>query len=98
MVLPTASAADLATPIGAEGTTLDTNLVIDKMHKFHKDMDIWMMMFVAFLMLFIKKFEWRVCLATALATAGSFLGYVAIREFMGLGMEPNLIIWALSVL
>lgn len=89
VVLPTASAADLTTPIGEEGTTPDTNLVIDEMHKFHKDMDVWMMlMLVAFLMLFIKKFEWGVCLATLLTTAGSFLGYVAIKEFMW-GWEWN---------
>jgi ammonium transporter Rh len=39
-------------------------------------------MLVAFLMLFIKKFEWGICLATLLVTAGSFITYCAIKQFI----------------
>jgi len=47
-----------------------------------KNILIWfMLMMVAFLMLFIKKFEWGVCLAVLLSAAGSYIVYVAIQEF-----------------
>lgn len=73
---------ELRIPLGQKGSVSDTNLVLDEIHKFHKDMDVWfMLMLVAFLMLFIKKFEWGVCLAVVLVTAGSFLSYCAIKEF-----------------
>ena len=32
-------------------------------------------------MIFIRKFEWGVALATLLVTAGSFLAYMAIQQF-----------------
>ena len=73
---------ELRIPVGEKGSVADMNLVQDELHKWHKDMDVWfMLMLVAFLMLFIKKFEWGVCLAVLLVTAGSFLGYCAIKEF-----------------
>jgi len=74
---------ELKIPIGKPGSTADTNLLQDELHKWNKDMDVWfMLMLVAFLMLFIKKFEWGICLATLLVTAGSFITYTAIKEFM----------------
>jgi len=84
-VVPSAAVAqtDLTTELGAAGTTDDTSLVVDEIHKFNKDMDVWfMLMLVAFLMLFIKKFEWGVCLAVLLVTTTSFLTYVAIKQFV----------------
>lgn len=45
-------------------------------------LDIWfMLMLVAFLMIFIKKFEWGTCLAVLFSAAGSYLAYMAIQEF-----------------
>ena len=73
---------ELRVPMGEKGSVADTTLVQDETHKWHKDMDIWfMLMLVAFLMLFIKKFEWGICLAVMLVTAGSFLVYAAIKQF-----------------
>ena len=73
---------ELRVPVGEKGSVADMNLVQDELHKWHKDMDVWfMLMLVAFLMLFIKKFEWGICLAVVLVTAGSFLVYCAIKEF-----------------
>jgi len=49
---------------------------------FNKNMDIWfMLMLVAFLMLFIRKFEWGVCLGVLLVTATSFISYMFIDQF-----------------
>ena len=80
-----ATASPYITPTGEEGLTQDTSMLQDEMHKFNKNMDVWfMLMLVAFLMLFIKKFEWGVCLATLLTLAGSFINQHAIRQF-GLG-------------
>jgi ammonium transporter Rh len=85
LLTPAAALAqdELATELGAEGTTPDTPLVIDEAHKFNKSMDVWfMLMLVAFLMLFIKKFEWGVCLATLLVAASTFISYGLIKEFI----------------
>lgn len=72
-----------STPIKKEGLTADTSHLEDELHKWNKNMDVWfMLMLIAFLMLFIKKFEWGVCLATLLATAGSFITYMAIQQFV----------------
>jgi len=50
---------------------------------FVKNVMIWfMLMLVAFLMLFIRKFEWGVALAVLLSAAGSFVVYLAIHEFV----------------
>lgn len=74
--------ADYVTPSGVEGLTVDTTHLQDEIHKYHKNMDVWfMLMLVAFLMLFIKKFEWGVCLATMLVLAGSFITHTAILQF-----------------
>lgn len=64
--------------LGAEvlGSPMDT-----AMH--NKNQNIWfMLMLVAFLMIFIRKFEWGVCLATILCSASTFLVYMALQEFI----------------
>ncbi len=82
-LLVPAVSADLTTPAGQEGLTEDMTHLEDELHKFHKNMDVWfMLMLVAFLMLFIKKFEWGICLATLLVLAGSFITYLAIQQFV----------------
>ncbi len=49
--------------------------------QFAKCIDVWfMLMLVAFLMLFIKKFEWGVCLATLLSAMVSMVVYVGIQD------------------
>ena len=51
--------------------------------KFVKNIMIWfMLMLVAFLMLFIKKYEWGVALAVLLSAAGSFLVYLLLQDFV----------------
>jgi len=51
--------------------------------KFVKNIMIWfMLMLVAFLMIFIKKYEWGVALAVLLSAAGSFVVYLAIQDFV----------------
>ncbi len=88
LLIPTAALAKTleetySTPVGEKGLTEDTTRLQDDMHKWNKNMDVWfMLMLVAFLMLFIKKFEWGVCLAVLLTTAGSFLTYMGIQEFV----------------
>lgn len=50
--------------------------------QFGKDLDIWfMLMLVAFLMIFIRKFEWGICLAVLLSAVSSFVVYLAIQDF-----------------
>ena len=50
--------------------------------QFGKNLDIWfMLMLVAFLMIFIKKFEWGTALAVLLSAAASFVVYLAIQQF-----------------
>lgn len=50
--------------------------------QFGKNLDIWfMLMLVAFLMIFIRKFEWGICLATLLSAVSSFVVYLAIQDF-----------------
>jgi len=51
--------------------------------KFVKNIMIWfMLMLVAFLMIFIKKYEWSVALAVLLSAAGSFIVYLGINDFL----------------
>ena len=74
---------ELKTPIGRQGSVEDMTLLQEELHRWTKDMDVWLMlMLVAFLMLFIKKFEWGVCLAVCLVTATSFISYCAIKQFL----------------
>ena len=50
-----------------------TDLMYEEL-QFGKNLDIWfMLMLVAFLMIFIKKFEWGVALAVLLSAAASFV-------------------------
>jgi ammonium transporter Rh len=51
--------------------------------KFVKNVMIWfMLMLVAFLMIFIKKYEWGVALAVLLSAAGSFVVYLAMKTLL----------------
>lgn len=51
--------------------------------RYNKNMDIWfMLMLVAFLMMFIRKFEWGVCLATLLVAASSYVVYLLGQQFV----------------
>lgn len=73
----------------ASDTTTYNNDSIDENFKFLKNIGIWfMLMLVAFLMMFIRKFEWSVALATLLSAASSFIGYLAIQQFI-FGAEWN---------
>lgn len=68
--------------VAGDTTTYD-NSSIDENFKFLKNIGIWfMLMLVAFLMMFIRKFEWSVALATLLTAASSFIGYLAIQQFL----------------
>ena len=85
MLVPMGSAdaagEELITP-DEPGSAPGQSLIDDEMNKFSKNLDVWfMLMLVAFLMLFIRKFEWGVALATLLVAAGSFITYMAIYEF-----------------
>ena len=86
VMLPMGSASaageELITPSGQPGTTSDTSLIDDESDRWTKNMDVWfMLMLVAFLMMFIRKFEWAVALAVLLVTVTSFLTYMAVEEF-----------------
>ncbi len=86
VMLPMGSASaageELITPSGQPGTTSDTSLIDDESDRWTKNMDVWfMLMLVAFLMMFIRKFEWAVALAVLLVTVTSFLTYMAVQEF-----------------
>jgi len=73
---------ELTTPTGGTGATGDQSLLEDELHKYNKNQDVWfMLMLVAFLMMFIRKFEWGVALAVLLVTVTSFLAYMAVEEF-----------------
>jgi len=76
------SATAPTTGIPGDTTTYDNDSV-DENFKFIKNLGVWfMLMMVAFLMMFIRKFEWSVALATLLVAATSFIGYLAIQEFI----------------
>lgn len=50
--------------------------------QFGKNLDIWfMLMLVAFLMIFIRKFEWGTALAVLLSAAASFIVYLGVQQF-----------------
>ena len=85
-----AIALPISTAFGVDtsGSPLDTA-------KFEKNQDIWfMLMLVAFLMLFIRKFEWAICLAVILSAASSFITYMAYKEFT---LPPNEV-WSQDVM
>lgn len=73
----------------ASGLTDEDHDLLNEAFKFLKNIGIWfMLMLVAFLMLFIKKFEWGVCLAVLLSAASSYIVYAGIQEFY-FGLEWN---------
>ena len=66
---------------------------LDDSLQFGKNLDIWfMLMLVAFLMIFIRKFEWGVCLAVLLSAAASFVVYLGIQT---IGMDT---LWSQTLL
>ncbi len=84
MVLMGVLAAIFIQPLEAATSSLalSGDALLEEAFKFIKSIGIWfMLMLVAFLMLFIKKFEWGVCLAVLLSAASSFITYMAIQEF-----------------
>ncbi|MBE6528665.1 MAG: ammonium transporter [Thermoplasmata archaeon] len=69
-------------PLDATTDYISHGDVGDEALKFFKNIGVWfMLMMVAFLMIFIKKFEWGVCLAVLLSAASSYLVYCGIHEF-----------------
>jgi len=73
--------SDVSSAATADYTTA-ANVELENF-KFVKNILIWfMLMLVAFLMIFIKKFEWGVALAVLLSAAGSFIVYLAIQDFV----------------
>ncbi len=61
-------------------TSFGTGAIIEG-DQFAKCIDIWfMLMLVAFLMIFIKKFEWGVCLATLLSAMVCMIVYLGIQD------------------
>ncbi len=94
IIVAPSAVADYAIATGVEGMTADTTHLHDEMLKYGKSMAVWfMLMLVAFLMLFIKKFEWGVCLATLLVLAGSFITHAAILQFgFGASWSQDLVI------
>ncbi len=67
------------------GDTISTAGVLNpyEQWQFGKDLDIWfMLMLVAFLMIFIRKFEWGVCLAVLLSAVASFVVYLGLMQFV----------------
>ena len=82
-----------AASAAAGAAALDGDL-LNESFKFLKNIGIWfMLMLVAFLMLFIRKFEWGVCLAVLLSAASSYVVYAAIQQFFfGLPWNQDLMI------
>lgn len=63
-----------------------------EMAKYNKHMDVWFILFlVAFLMGFLRKYEWSIYLSVLLTTASSYLVYMLGSQFV-LGM-PQEEIW-----
>lgn len=74
----------------------DTEL---EMIKYSKNLDVWFMLFmVAFLMMFIKKFEWGVALGTVLSAAGSFLGYMFVHQFIMSELIGAEFVWSQDIM
>ena len=69
------------------GSGLDSSISngadMNEQLQFGKNLDIWfMLMMVAFLMIFIRNFEWGVCLAVLLSAAASFAVYLGVQDFV----------------
>ncbi len=74
------SLSDLVTPRAFGPDGVEDNG--DWLNLYGKNTDIWfMLMLVAFLMIFIKKFEWGTCLAVLLSAATSYIFYLGIQQF-----------------
>lgn len=74
---------NIAFAAGEAGSMQDTA-------RLFKDQDIWfMLMLVAFLMLFIRKFEWSVCLAVLLTAASSAIMYLLLSQATTLGVPAD---------
>ena len=71
--------------LGSIGSSLMTPVAdwaLQEETQFGKNLDVWfMLMLVAFLMIFIKKYEWGVALAVLLSAAASFVVYLGIQDF-----------------
>lgn len=67
-----------------------------ELSQYHRGQDVFLMlMLVAFLMLFIKRYEWAVCLATLLVLAVSFPLYLLVRvELFGNQLDITSVIQA----
>jgi len=65
-----------------------------ELFQYHRGQDIFfMLMLVAFLMLFIKRYEWGVCLMTMLVLTVSFPLYFAVQTiYFGAAMDIGLVI------
>lgn len=83
-LLSTAFALMVTDPALAQTVTQGTA----ELFQYHRGMDVFfMLMLVAFLMLFIKRYEWGVCLATLLVFAVAWPLYLLIHsEFLGLSL------------
>ena len=65
------------------GSNISSGSEINEQFQFSKNLDIWFMsMMIAFLMIFIRKYEWGVCLAVLLSAAASFAVYLGIEQFI----------------
>ena len=68
--------------IGSSLMTPGADWALQEETQFGKNLDVWfMLMLVAFLMIFIKKYEWGVALAVLLSAAASFVVYLGIQDF-----------------
>ena len=82
LVIVSVQSIDADPDYTSEKDIFNDNL-LNEAFKFLKNIGIWfMLMLVAFLMIFIKKFEWGVCLAVLLSAASSYIVYAAIWQFV----------------
>lgn len=69
--------------LGAPGMAQDVGGDTAQLFQYHRGQDVFfMLMLVAFLMLFIKRFEWAVCLATLLVLAVSWPLYLLVHVWV----------------
>ena len=81
------------------GQSISNGISPNEQLQFGKNLDIWfMLMLVAFLMIFIRKFEWGVCLAVLLSAAGSFVIYLALATLVPVDGAVPYEVWDQSLL
>ena len=81
------------------GQSISNGFSPNEQLQFGKNLDIWfMLMLVAFLMIFIRKFEWGVCLAVLLSAAGSFVIYLALATLVPVDGAVPYEVWDQSLL